>query len=771
MVTCGQEFPVEIIERIRATVAEEPAISRRELSRRVCSWLDWRDPAGQLKSMSCRVALTRMARRGVIALPKAKPFAGASGRTRRRRVDVVDPDPVDVTLNDLGTVELILVDAPELSAVWNELLDRHHYLGSGPLCGAQIRYLLWSTTHGWLGGLAFSAAAWHLKARDEWIGWTADNRGDGLQRIVCNSRFLILPQVQVPNLASHCLSLAARHIGEDWRQRYGVTPVLLETFVEQGRFQGTCYRAANWILVGTTCGRGRQDRNHRNVTPVKDVYVLPLCREFRRELGFQAPESVEPKPLHPAVDWVGEEFEHADLGDRRLDRRLVILVRDFYAQPQADIPQACRSRAKTKAAYRFLEHPDITMDKVLESHYASTIQRAACEPVVLAVQDTTSLNYTAHSATMDLGPIGTKLEAPLGLLLHDTMAFTPEGTPLGLLDAQCWARDPEEFGKSEKRHQLPIEEKESIKWLRSFEATGHAAARCPQTTFVSVADREADVYELFERGQHSDAPRLLVRAKVDRALKDGQAKLWETVEHAPVAGHLEIQVPRRKTRPARPADLEIRFAPVRLAPPRSKSNKPALDMWAVLARESHAPEGEEEPVEWLLLCTLPVRTFEEALQKVEWYHQRWNIEIYHRTIKSGCRIEERQLGTADRIETCLAIDMVVAWRVYYLCKLGREVPDAPCTVFFEEAEWKALNAYITKNPDAPPEPPTLRDAMRMVATMGGFLGRKSDKEPGTKSLWLGLQKLDAITEMWKLFHTKHDSRLRSPPVSSRPTYG
>jgi len=189
-----------------------------------------------------------------------------------------------------------------------------------------------------------------------------------------------------------------------------------------------------------------------------------------------------------------------------------------------------------------------------------------------------------------------------------------------------------------------------------------------------------------------------------------------------------------------------------------------------LAQEVEAPQ-DVEPIEWMLLTTCQVTTFDEAIEKLAWYAVRWGIEVYHRTLKSGCKIEERQLGHADRIETCLAIDLVVAWRIFHLTKLGRETPDVPCTVFFEESEWKSLTAYITQNPIPPDRPPTLREAIRMVASLGGFLGRNSDGEPGTKSLWLGLQRLDDITTMWKVMTNLHVPYPQEPPVSSNPGYG
>ena len=754
MLVCGQHFTDEIIRKINKTVESEPTISRRALSLRVCRWLNWTSPNGKLKEMSCRVALLKMHRRGVVELPEC--IAKPSFQPRTERPWSIEPiSPVRCDLRELGGVELIRVGSrkSKTSRVWNTLMESFHYLGSGPLCGAQMRYLIKSLSYGWLGGFSFSGAAWRVGGRDRWIGWSDAARKKHLGKVVCNSRFLILPQVQVPNLASHVLSLSAKRLSGDWFERYGFEPVLLETFVERDRFVGTCYRAANWEYVGSTCGRGRQDRDRMNSVPIKDVYLFPLKKDAREVLCCEPMSSMvksDPKETKEVEDWAEEEFGAADLGDKRLTNRLVSLVRDFYARPQASIPQACQSRAKTKAAYRFFEHPHMSMDKVLEQHYESTLERASKEEVVLAAQDTTTLNYTAHPATENLGPIGYRLDRGIGLILHDTMAFNRDGTPLGLLDVQCWARDGEDFGKKKRRHEVPIEEKESHKWLISFRKVAEAQKRCPQTTLVSVGDREADIYELFELALKEPAgPKLLVRASQNRILAQEQGHLWEKVNEQEVAGIQEVHMPRRGRRPARVARLEVRFAKVTLKPPIRKPALGELSIWTVLAREENPPD-DGKPIEWMLLTTCPVTNFEEATEKLTWYAIRWGIEVYHRTIKSGCKIEERQLGHADRIEACLAIDMVVAWRIFHLTKLGRETPDVPCTVFFEESEWKALNTYITQNPTPPERTPSLCEATRMVASLGGFLGRKSDGEPGTKSLWIGLQRLDDLTAMWKV---------------------
>jgi hypothetical protein len=366
----------------------------------------------------------------------------------------------------------------------------------------------------------------------------------------------------------------------------------------------------------------------------------------------------------------------------------------------------------------------MTLDKILQAHYESTLERLKGEKIVLAVQDTTSLDYSTHPETEDLGIIGRGSQRDIiGLLLHDTMAYSPEGVPLGLVDVQCWAR--QEIGKSKLRGKLPIEQKESYKWLKSFQKSAETQKRCPGTTLISIGDREADIYALFELAQNKAAaggPELLVRARHDRLVGEGQEHLWEHLSQQTTSGVLEVKIPRRGKNRSRIATLEVRFAQVCLKPPKKKSGE-ELPIWAILAKEINTP-GENEPVEWLLLTTLEVATFEQAVEKIRWYTIRWNIEIYHRTLKSGCKIEERQLCTAARLETCLAIDMIVAWRIVYLTKLGRDTPNVPCTVYFEEDEWKALVAYTTRNPVPPETPPTLREATRMVATLGGFLGRK-----------------------------------------------
>jgi hypothetical protein len=606
--------------------------------------------------------------------------------------------------------------------------------------------------------LAFSAAAWHLKERDRKIGWSPRTRKANLHKVVANSRFLLMPGVRVMHLASHVLALAARTIASDWRERYHYTPVLLESFVDESRYSGTSYRAANWERIGETAGRGRQDRGNACRAGRKGIYLLPLTTDWRDALHRGACRSLAlPPPQAEQADWAEYEFGRADLVDGRLRERLLCLARDFYEQPLAAIPQACDGdRAKTKAAYRFLSNPNVDLDTLLDSHIEATAARMREHAVVLAVQDTTSLNYDTHLATTGLGPINTHADGAQGLKLHDTVAFTTDGIPLGVVDAQCWARDPiDTKAQPSTRSRRPVEQTEALRWISSYLQTARLKALLPETRVVSVADREADIYELFEQTQLSThGPDLLIRANRSRkrrvAADDDLPLLWDHVAAQTAAGTMELHIPSKGGRKARSAALTIRHAAVILQPPKGHQGTP-IRVWAIHALETVPPDGHE-PVEWLLLTTVPTEDLSQAIERLSWYAVRWSIEIYHRTLKSGCRIEDRRLAEAGNLEACLALDMVVAWRVLYLTRLGRTMPDLPCSVFFEEMEWKALCAYHDKTPNPPEEPPPLGVTMRMVAKIGGFLGRKSDGHPGATVLWRGLDKLSVITEAFQVFH-------------------
>jgi hypothetical protein len=454
--------------------------------------------------------------------------------------------------------------------------------------------------------------------------------------------------------------------------------------------------------------------------------------------------------------WAATEFGAAQLGDARLTARLVALAGVLGARPGASLPDGCGDWAMTQAAYRFFDNEGVTPEAMLASHVQASAARLAAVPLVLAVQDTTLLDWTHHPATTGLGPLATARQQ--GLLAHSTLAFTPDRVPLGLLAQEVWAREAATFGQQPDQHRRALAEKESRKWLTSLDAVLAARRACPRTHFVSVGDREADVYDLFLVARPPGVD-LLVRAAQDRRVDAPTRLLWATVGAAPVAATITLALPRRGGQPARAATLTVRWCPVTLRPPkrRAAEHLPAAPVWAVLVVEEAPPPGTE-PVAWLLLTTVPVATVGDALERVAWYACRWGIEVWHKILKSGCQIEARQLARADRLRRCLTLYSVIAWRVLWATMLARALPDAPCTALLDDDEWQALCCAIQRTPTPPPTPPTLREAVRWLAQLGGFLGRKQDGEPGVTALWKGFQHLADLTTMYRIMR----------PVPARP---
>jgi hypothetical protein len=432
----------------------------------------------------------------------------------------------------------------------------------------------------------------------------------------------------------------------------------------------------------------------------------------------------------------------------------VKLVSDLAAKPEASIPQACEDWASTKAAYRFLDHKKVTPEAIRAAHREKTVKRVKEHKTVLAVQDTTVLNYTMHQATSGLGPIDGN--GSNGMHVHSVLAVSSDGIPLGLVHQQVWSRDPEKKREKEEHKKLPIEEKESYRWLQSLDATSKAVDG--ETHIITVADREADIFELLAlpRVSHMD---LLIRAVQDRLVhvEDIEVrKLWESVKALPAADQLmTTHLEHRPGEPARDILLAVRWRTVQLLVPAKKKKKyehASVTFTALLVTEVDPTEGET-PLEWLLLTTCSVETFQQAAQCVLWYRFRWLIERYHFVLKSGCHLEKLQLETAERLERALALYCVVAWQLLHLTYLARFTPDASCEVVFQTHEWQALHAFTYQTNVLPTTPPSLHEATRLVAKLGGFLARKSDGEPGVQTIWRGLRRLDDLAAMWLLFHS------------------
>src|SRR6266536_1121258 len=465
--------------------------------------------------------------------------------------------------------------------------------------------------------------------------------------------------------------------------------------------------------------------------------------------------------------WAQQEVGQAQLGHGARTKRLVQLVEDLAAHPAESVPQSCEDWAATKGAYRFWDNVHVEAAAIRRAHSENTVDRCQGHELILAIQDTTDLDYSTHPATRGLGHLQgkrTKGKLPQGLKVHSVLAASQEGVPLGLLWQQVWVREEEVASQEEqghRRHQS-IEEKESGRWLLAQQAI--QASFEPEQRVLTIADREADLYDLFAQPRPA-GKELLIRAKHDRRLKTepkAEAEhLWERIRQTKAAVIVAFEVPRTHEHQARSTKLAIRFATLTIAPPRPKKNhavwKP-LPLQVVLAEEVDPPEGETA-VSWLLLTTMPVTGYEEAVQVVLWYSLRWLIERYHYVLKSGCRIEELQLETAQRLERALATYCIVAWRLLWLTYEARQAPESSCEVLLQKEESQALYATIHQTPTPPEQPPTLHEAVHWIARLGGFLGRKSDGEPGVKVIWRGLRRLEDIAATWRLLH------LTEPPAT------
>lgn len=446
--------------------------------------------------------------------------------------------------------------------------------------------------------------------------------------------------------------------------------------------------------------------------------------------------------------WAETEFESASLGDIRLNKRLVSLADSFAKSPSASILQACDSIHLAKAAYRFFDNDAVNDQNIIEPHVSATKKRLLNIKTVLAVQDTTQLDFSHHPATKGLGILND--ESHQGLFYHPTLLITPDKVPIGILHHNVWQRDLKDFGKRHKRKELPISEKESQRWLDSLKKTALLQQEMSDLHIVNIADREADIFDYFLLSFNLKTD-ILVRAAWNRCTDAPEKYLWEHMENAPISGNVTITVPRKKGKPSREATLSIRHSNISLMPPKHRASERLnpVTVWAVYANEDNPPSGEE-PVSWMLITTIPVSSFEEALEKVHWYLVRWQIELFFKVLKSGCRIEQRQFEHAERIKRCLPLYAVIAWRVLYLTMESRRVPDMPCDALLEPEEWQALYCFVNKTKKPPKTPPSLKEATRMIAKLGGFPGRKSDGHPGTATIWKGLQRLHDIAIAWSL---------------------
>lgn len=452
------------------------------------------------------------------------------------------------------------------------------------------------------------------------------------------------------------------------------------------------------------------------------------------------------------MGWAEEELKTIDLGDKRLNKRAVDLLDVLGGKPTENIPAACQGWAETKAAYRFFDHKKVTAPQILNPHREATLKRMNMHDTVLLIQDTTQLNYSGQKQKGDIGPLNRVNHR--GILLHPTIAVTDNGLCLGVIDGFHWHRTKLHHKSRDEKNRInlrtPITEKESYRWINGYKIASQIANLLPNTQIVSIADREGDIYDLYHESVIQNENKYadwLIRAIKSRPIlnKDGKReanKLWESVQLEEVCCHVKFEIPARDNKPARKVKQAIRVKKVILHPPTGRRGKlrcGPVEVNVLLATELNTPQGEK-PIQWFFITSLPIDNADSAKLILQYYLRRWQIEVFFRIYKSGCQVEKLQLTTADRLSPCLALYLIIAWRIFYMTFISRSNPDISCEVAFDVEEWKAI--YLVVKKEKPPQkPPRLDQLIRMVAKLGGFLNRKNDGEPGPAVIWRGMQRV------------------------------
>lgn len=452
---------------------------------------------------------------------------------------------------------------------------------------------------------------------------------------------------------------------------------------------------------------------------------------------------------------IAEELTGISLGDERLSRRSVKVIEALAANPEASVNGAIAGWGDTAAAYRFFSNENVSPAQILEPHFQATVRRIQEQPVVLVVQDTTELDYTDHPAH---DALCLNDEGRFGLYQHLELAVTPEQLPLGVVSAEWFDRAPESLGKQDHKD-FPIEEKESFRWLAGYRRACAIAAACPATQVVSMADSEADIYEIFAAARDQPGPRAeyVIRGYENRSTPERNPaagrrayhKVFDELERSPLRTTRTIELCQTPKRHARTARLEVRAMTVTVKPPNERPRLKTITHNVILVREIDGP-GDGTDVCWLLLTTLPIETVDEILRVVDFYAARWIVETYFRTLKSGCRVEKIQLETKARLQNCLAMYVIIAWRILHLTHLNRTAPNLPCTAVFADHEWKPVWRVVQQMP-LPKAPPKLNDFMKLITHLGGYNNRPTEHPSGPQPIWTGLRRMLDYSTAWLTF--------------------
>ena len=428
--------------------------------------------------------------------------------------------------------------------------------------------------------------------------------------------------------------------------------------------------------------------------------------------------------------WAEAELGGAELGDPRRTRRAVEIAGARQRRPEAGLPESLGNASEVKAGYRFYESEEIEASKIMESHSQKAVERAKAggEEYILAIQDTMHVETGGQDTWV-----------------HSTLLASPKRVPYGLIGQKVWERAANVGNKKKTRKKKATREKESHKWVTGIQISAVAQAQLNEGQHVvCVADRESDVFDAFAQAQ-KEALKMLIRATQDRCIaEDETRKLWDYVTEQPPSGSMRVQIQRNSDRAAREAVCTLRYVKVTLQPPKNRAKSEQLipiEVVALHVIEESQPEDGSAPIEWLLLTTLDIPSLERAIEVVGWYAVRWLIEMFHKTLKSGCHIEKRQFESFDNFCRYLALDSIVAWRLLYMTLLARATPHTPCTVVLEDLEWQALYMITHHRPIPLGFLPSIAQAVLWIAQLGGYLNRKNDGPPGTIVLWRGFSRL------------------------------
>lgn len=444
-----------------------------------------------------------------------------------------------------------------------------------------------------------------------------------------------------------------------------------------------------------------------------------------------------------------KDFPHLDFGDVRRDERFVTILNNISSQPGSSIPKQNKQWYDTKATYAFFKNEGVSLEQLKKTmmHYGA--KQVADEMTVLIAHDISNISYNDLQAN-GLGYLDNK--EGQGVLCYSSIAATTEGLPLSLLYQHTWIRPPEELGKSTKRKELAFKDKESYRWYEGMTEVNKQLGNAVHK--IHIADREADIYELFFHAFEPNTD-LLIRARHNRSLSDG-SHLWDSIAAQPASAVVSLDIPDKTGKKKCKVEAELRYHQVEiLRPSNNKDSYESVTLTAIEIKEINSGnKSEEDCIHWKLLTTLEISSTNDALRCVKWYTFRWLIERFHYILKSGTKIEELQLKDAERLRKAIAVYSMAAFRVMQLVYESRHHPEISCEVVLTKSQWATLYMLMHGNNQIPEQPPSLQQAVMWIGRLGGHLGRKSDGPPGLKTVWLGYQQLCHAASVYELMTQK-----------------